>query len=277
MKQILMTSPANFNVQYEINPWMNGNLGAVDVTKAAQQWSDLRSALIASGADVIVLPKSPEYCPDAVFTANAGITYYGKFLPARFKYDERAAEEPFFINWFQQHGFEVETRVPNQDRNRFSFEGAGDALFDAEREILWYGIGFRSSFEFKPFLDEYFDATNVIVRPLELVNPNFYHLDTCFCPLDTGELLWYPGAFSEYSQMVIESWYDGKQIKVHEEDAHLFACNSVSVGKCVVMPKVTPFLRSKLESRGYDVFECDMSEFMKSGGASKCLTLEIVK
>jgi len=277
MKQILMTSPVNFNVHYEINPWMNGNTGTVNVTKAAQQWANLRNALTEAGADVIVLPKSPEYCPDAVFTANAGITYFGKFLPSRFKHDERAAEEPFFKEWFSNYAFEVENSVPNEDRNRYSFEGAGDALFNHNRSILWYGIGFRSSFEYKPFLDLFFENTDVIVRPLELVDPNFYHLDTCFCPLDTGELLWYPDAFSEYSQMIIESWYENKQIKVYKQDAHHFACNSVSVGESLITPSITPFLKQQLISRGYRVEECDMSEFMKSGGACKCLTLEIVK
>jgi N-dimethylarginine dimethylaminohydrolase len=277
MKQILMTSPVNFSVQYEINPWMNGNIGSIDPVLAAKQWSDLRSSLVSVGVDVIVLPKSPEYCPDAVFTANAGITYFGKFLPSRFRHEERAVEEPFFINWFLEHGFEVSTDLPHEDRALASFEGAGDALFNSERTILWYGFGFRSSFMFKPFLDEYFDSTDVIVRPLELVNDSFYHLDTCFCPLDTGELLWYPGAFSEYSQMVIESWYADKNIKVSEEDAKRFACNAVSVGTAIVTSKITPFLKQKLTSRGYYVIECDMSEFMKSGGGCKCLTLEMVK
>jgi N-dimethylarginine dimethylaminohydrolase len=277
MKQILMTSPVNFNVQYEINPWMNGNLGAVDVKRAAQQWSELRNALAAAGADIIVLPKSPEYCPDAVFTANAGLIYGNHFLPSRFKHEERAIEEPFFINWFTQQKFDVDSRIPNTGRNRCSFEGAGDGLFNRNRSILWYGMGFRSSFEFKALLDQFFEGTDVIVRPLELVNPSFYHLDTCFCPLDTGELLWYPEAFSEYSQMVIDSWYEDKQIRVHAEDAQLFACSSVSIGKSLVTPRITPFLRNSLKTRGYEVTECDMSEFMKSGGAAKCLTLEVVK
>lgn len=272
-----MTSPVNFNVQYEINPWMNGNLGAVDVKRAAQQWSELRNALAAAGADIIVLPKSPEYCPDAVFTANAGLIYGNHFLPSRFKHEERAIEEPFFINWFTQQKFDVDSRIPNTGRNRCSFEGAGDGLFNRNRSILWYGMGFRSSFEFKALLDQFFEGTDVIVRPLELVNPSFYHLDTCFCPLDTGELLWYPEAFSEYSQMVIDSWYEDKQIRVHAEDAQLFACSSVSIGKSLVTPRITPFLRNSLKTRGYEVTECDMSEFMKSGGAAKCLTLEVVK
>lgn len=31
----------------------------------------------------------------------------------------------------------------------------------------------------------------------ELTHPNFYHLDTCFAPVDETTALWYPPAFSE--------------------------------------------------------------------------------
>ena len=277
MKKILMTSPANFSIQYSINPWMEGNIGNSSRHEVTQQWSELRNILCDLGADVIVLPQSPDYCPDAVFTANAGLIYYDKFLLSRFRHEERAAEEPFFSNWFKQKHFLVSENDRAESRSTLSFEGAGDALFNLDRSILWYGVGFRSSFSFKSVLDAFFDDTSVIVRPLELVNPNFYHLDTCFCPLDTGELLWYPDAFSPYSRMVIESWYEGKSIEVNKEDAFMFACNSVSIGNSIVMPTVTPFLRQKLTSRGYSVFETDMSQFLRSGGACKCLTLEVVE
>jgi N-dimethylarginine dimethylaminohydrolase len=269
-----MTSPVNFSVQYEINPWMMGNTGSIDRLKAIQQWAELRNALTSIGVDVVVLPKSPDYCPDAVFTANAGLIYRNQFLPSRFRYEERAVEEPFFINWFSNHQFSVNTTLPSLERSTASFEGAGDALFNSDRTILWYGIGFRSSFEFKPLLDKFFELSEIVVRPLELVNPNFYHLDTCFCPLDTGELLWYPDAFSDHSRTVIETWYDGRDIKVSTEDAKKFSCNAVSVGHCIVTPTITQDLRDRLTERGYSVIECDMSEFMKSGGACKCLTLE---
>ena len=36
--------------------------------------------------------------------------------------------------------------------------------------------------------------------PLELVDPRFYHLDTCFCPVAPGVAIYYPGAFDEYGR-----------------------------------------------------------------------------
>lgn len=271
-----MTSPLNFGVSYDINPWMTGNKGSVDVVKACQQWAELRNTLVGFGADVIVLPRSPEYCPDAVFTANAGLIFNNTFIPSRFRHEERMGEEPFFINWFLENNFNVELELPEGTRLQTSFEGAGDALFNLSRTILWYGTGFRSTLGFKATLDRVFENTNVIVRPLELVDPRFYHLDTCFCPTGRGDVLWYPPAFSDYSQSVIELWYKEKAIAVDEVDAINFACNAVSVGDQLATPIITPFLAFKLKNRGYRVEQHNMSEFKKSGGATKCLTLEVV-
>lgn len=286
MKTIFMTSPANFNVDYSINPWMEGNAGSVNTVKAAQQWSELRTLILHAGqynsVDVIVLPRTPEYCPDAVFTANAGLIYKNKFLPSRFRFEERAAEEPFFTNWFKNKNFQIVDfeidRCQGQLRSNIAFEGAGDALFNSNKNILWFGFGFRSTFAFKTLLDKFFDNTEVIVRPLLLVDPRFYHLDTCFFPTDTGHLIWYPPAFSEFSQYIIRSWYEGeKSIEVSEQDALNFACNGVSIGSSLIMPLISEKLEKQLLSMGFVVGTVDMSEFMKSGGSCKCLTLEMIE
>lgn len=274
MKQIIMTSPVSFDVTYSINPWMEGQVGNIDKVKAMQQWNEVRNAIVAAGADVIVMPKAPDNCPDAVFTANAGLIFNGAFIPSRFKNVERQLEETFFINWFGET-FNVVSEEFYETRAAHTFEGAGDALFDSSKPILWYGFGFRSSLAFKAVLDQHFDDTQFIVRGLELVDPRFYHLDTCFCPLDTGELLWYPAAFSEHSQYTIRTWYEHNAIEVSEDDAAAFACNAVSVGRSIVLPIISDTLKERLEDGGYKVYQVDTSEFQKSGGSCKCLTLEV--
>ena len=270
-KQIVMCPPTNFGIFYSINPWMQGNIASVDPFKAAQQWSELRNALVEADADVIVSTTPPEDCPDAVFMANAGVVYENIFIPSRFKHVERQVEQPYFEKWFVDHKFELRT-----ENSTVSFEGAGDALFNKNRSILWMGFGVRSGGDYKFVLDRLLEDTDVIVRPLQLVDPRFYHLDTCFCPLDTGELLWYPPAFSEHAQAVIELWYKDKMIKVSEADALRFACNAVSICGTIILPEVSYSLYSKLEERGYTISMVDMSQFLRSGGACKCLTLELV-
>jgi N-dimethylarginine dimethylaminohydrolase len=263
---------------------MEGNTNTVDPVLAAQQWTRVRDALRQAGADVIVAPEPPDNCPDAVFFANAGLIYDDIAVVSQFKHVERQVEEPYFIDYFNDKGFSTdclpnyELPLPLQEiRPRISFEGAGDALFSSDRKRLFMGYGFRTDFEAKAALDWIFDTHGTIVIPLRLVDPRWYHLDTAFCPLDTGEALWYPGAFDEYSQSIVEAWYGDKLITVSEEDALMFACNAVSVGEYIVMPKQTDALYFELADRGYKVLTVDMSQFLRSGGACKCLTLEVVK
>jgi N-dimethylarginine dimethylaminohydrolase len=74
-------------------------------------------------------------------------------------------------------------------------------------------------------------ALRVEVLSVRLVDPRFYHLDTCFCPLENGTLLYYPPAFDAYSNRLIESRVPAAQrIAVSDADAMHFACNAVDLG-----------------------------------------------
>ena len=42
---IAMCRPTHFGVQYEINPWMEGNIGRVDAARAREQWDALHALL----------------------------------------------------------------------------------------------------------------------------------------------------------------------------------------------------------------------------------------
>ena len=276
LKQIVMTSPIHFNVNYDINPWMMGNSNNIDRNLAVQQWNNLRNALISAGADIFVISAPPKNCPDAVFSANAGIALNEYFLPSLFKFEERQVEEPYFINWFLERGYNIPLSYSNLPRNEFSFEGAGDALLDKNLNVLWYGYGFRSSLNFKPQLEEFYNQFNITVHALKLVDSRWYHIDTAFCPLDNGMLLWYPDAFDMESRYMIKGAYGEKAISVSTEDALGFACNAVSVGDTLITPIISDKLKQKLENKNIKNIQVDLSEFKKSGGSAKCLTLELL-
>ena len=84
-KQILMSSPDFFKVEYSINPWMVAGV-TVDLDLAKNQWNNLKSTIERAGAEVKVVPPSEEY-PDLVFTANSGIINGKNVLIANFKYE----------------------------------------------------------------------------------------------------------------------------------------------------------------------------------------------
>ncbi len=103
------------------------------------------------------------------------------------------------------------------------------------------------------------------------MDDRWYHLDTCFLPLGGRLVAYYPEAFDWYARRVIQEHLE--VIPVSPEEAMRFACNAVVVGNHVVMPSNCPILRFHLEERGFVVHEVPMSEFIKSGGACKCLVL----
>jgi N-dimethylarginine dimethylaminohydrolase len=112
------------------------------------------------------------------------------------------------------------------------------------------------------------------VLSLELSDPRFYHLDTCFCPLGSDSAIYYPDAFDRYAQRVLASGVS-RPVLAEPPDAARFGCNAVVVDRHVVLNAGCGALRQRLEEAGYTVHEVDLSEFLKSGGAAKCLTLRL--
>ena len=104
-------------------------------------------------------------------------------------------------------------------------------------------------------------------------NPYFYHLDTCFCPLNAELAIWYPPAFTPDSQERMSKQIE--LIPVVAEEAKRFACNAVVLNKQVILPTYCPQISAALEKRGFTVYACDMDEYLKAGGACKCLTLKL--
>jgi N-dimethylarginine dimethylaminohydrolase len=262
----LMCPPEYFNVAYIINPWMHGNLRKIDNAVAKQQWRSLYDALTDLATVRLVLPQPGS--PDMVFTANAGLVKKNLFVVSRFRYPERQYEEPYFADWFADRGYEV-SHMPRD----VPFEGAGDALFDRGTQCLWMAHGHRSIPAAREVIAE---RLNVDVVVLKLVDTRFYHLDTCFCPLEGGYVLHYPPAFDEESQAIIEKRVpEEKRIIIDEEDALAFACNAVNIDQTIVVNRASGSLVRRLARKGFALIQTPLSEFMKAGGSAKCLTLRL--
>jgi lysine-ketoglutarate reductase/saccharopine dehydrogenase-like protein (TIGR00300 family) len=266
--RILMCAPHHYDVDYVINPWMEGNIHRSSRDIAEAQWDRLYQVLQSYATIDLVEPQKG--WPDMVFTANAGLILGDTVVLSRFFHPERQGEEPYFQAWFESQGYKVHTLPKN-----LPFEGAGDALIDRAGQWLWAGYGFRSQLDSHPYLAEWLD---VEVLSLRLVDRRFYHLDTCFCPLTDGYLLYYPAAFDTYSNRLIELRVPAeKRIAIEEADAVNFACNTVNIEQIVVMNKVSDGLKQTLAERGFTVVETPLTEFLKAGGAAKCLTLKVTE
>lgn len=282
--RFLMCSPDHYDVDYVINPWMEGNIHKSSRDRAVEQWQQL--FYILKQHTVVDLVKPQLGWPDMVFTANAGLVLGDTVVLSRFLHRERQGEEPFFKAWFEEKGYTVQV-LPKD----LPFEGAGDALLDREGRWLWAGYGFRSELDSHPYLAKWLD---IEVLSLRLMDERFYHLDTCFCPLGGGYLLYYPPAFDSYSNRVIEMRVPPeKRIAITEADAVNFACNAVNidaveprsagarqfefVDQVVVMNQASDDLKGRLAAAGFRVIETPLTEFLKAGGAAKCLTLRVTE
>ncbi|GAX36235.1 bifunctional arginine dihydrolase/ornithine cyclodeaminase [Nodularia sp. NIES-3585] len=266
--RFLMCAPDHYDVDYVINPWMEGNIHKSSRDRAVEQWQKLYHILKQHAIVDLVTPQIG--WPDMVFTANAGLVLGKNVVLSRFLHKERQGEEPFFQNWFEENGYTVNL-LPKD----LPFEGAGDALLDREGRWLWAGYGFRSELDSHPYLAKWLD---IEVLSLRLIDERFYHLDTCFCPLANGYLLYYPGAFDAYSNRLIEMRVaPEKRIAITEADAVNFACNTVNVESIVIMNKASNTLKARLTDLGFRVIETPLTEFLKAGGAAKCLTLRVTE
>ena len=259
MDHLLMCPPTHYDLRYEINPWMSLE-DKPDISLARKQWDDLYKRLV-NLAEVELIEPAPE-CPDMVFTANAGmVADKRQVLLSRFRHPERRPEEPYFRVWFETHGYRVE-EIPDG----CAFEGEGDVLPIGDQWLA----GYRKRSEICSHR-EVAELTRCEVLSLELVDDLWYHLDTALFVLDSHTVVYYPGAFDNYAKRVLENNFD--TLHVVEEEAMNFCCNSIVIGQTVLMPDGCPLLMQLLERRRYCPVPIPMSEFIKSGGACKCLVL----
>ncbi len=271
----LMTDPAHFQVAYEINPWMRPSAWNADpkaqALLARTGWEALKAALEHAGADVRVMP-GVSGLPDLVFPANAAVVLDGRALVARFRHPERADEAPHFHRALDSlRGLGVLAEVADIEDSYQ--EGAGDCIWDANRRLFWAASGPRSTPGSLRILADHFGQP---VVHMPLATEAYYHLDTCFCPLSGGEILYYPPALSDVAMRALaEHTSPDQRIEATNADAEAFCVNAVSLGRRLIMARPSSALQDRLEARGYDVVGVDLEPFMLSGGGAFCMTLRL--
>jgi ornithine--oxo-acid transaminase len=135
------------------------------------------------------------------------------------------------------------------------------------------GYGVRSD---KKALDFIGKTLGVEIVGLRVMPPHF-HIDTCVCPLDGNTLAYVPMGIDEESVERIKG-LGVNVIEIDNEEALLLACNSMAIGKSVVLSTTqAPKFSDDLAKAGFEPLPLDLGEFAKSGGGAKCLTLEAYK
>lgn len=271
-RKVLLVKPTYFDVQYVINPHMEGHVGDVDKVAAQNEWEHLKNAYEELGLYTHVLNGVRGY-PDMVFCANQSfpnITEDGtkQVIMSVMNADERKGEVPYIQKVYEESSYEI----VHLDHNRFkSFEGMGDALWHFKKRLIWGGYGYRTSKDVYTCISE---DLNTPVIALELVDPKFYHLDTCLCILDTETAMIYPNAFTEEGCELIYTIFPRVIEASKYEAEELFACNATSVdGKNVFIQQGCVDANAKLKEAGFRVHEFSTFEFLKSGGSVFCMKM----
>ena len=267
--KVLLCPPTYFDVLYQINPHMK--VGDVDKELAYKQWGNLKSSLEEIGVECLEI-EPVEGLPDMVFTANQSLPFLkdGKLsvLLSKMANDERKPEVEFFKKWYKEKGYEI-YELPEEIE---SLEGMGDTLFHEERRFIWSAYGYRTTIEAHRYMQ---NVTGLEVKSLKLVDPAFYHLDVCLCPLGRGTALVYKPAFDAESYEKIESEFKNL-ILLTEDEAYNFAANAYSPdGKHVFLHPGSERVESRLRDSGFMPVSIDTSEFMKSGGSVFCMKMEL--
>ncbi|MGE3164465.1 MAG: dimethylarginine dimethylaminohydrolase family protein [Planctomycetota bacterium] len=271
---VLVCPPTHFDVVDVQNIHMVGRVAQVDRSRAEIEWRQLCDAFRGVGLRVEEL--EPEAgLVDLVFTANPSLHGVGRdgepfCIEARMRHASRQPEVARHMDWARQHGLR-RVRIPPHVSG--CFEGGGDGVWHPGHFALWGGVGPRSDRACFEALSAELDLPVIL---LELVDPAFYHLDTCLATLGPGRAAAVLSAFDDSGRQLLRAAFS-ELIEVDEAEArerlagNLYCPN----GRDVFLPAGSPRTRARLEAHGLQVTELRTDEFLKSGGSIYCLRQEL--
>ena len=269
--RVLLTSPKYFDVQYVINPHMEGQIGSVDHAEALQQWKAVREAYQQLSIPALAM-EGVEGLPDMVFCANQSLPFYDPrsgrrgVVLSRMHAPQRRDEVSHYSAFFEQQGYDVVHLPSTLDKD---FEGMGDAIWHPNRYLLWGGYGFRTDRGVYEFLAEKLDLR---VIALKLADPEFYHLDTCFSALNETSVLIYPGAFTDEDLALMHHFFETVIEAPEDESRRLLACNAhCPDGEHVIIQEGCDETTRMLRDAGFAPLEIATDEFLKAGGSVFCM------
>jgi N-dimethylarginine dimethylaminohydrolase len=276
-RKILMCTPTYFDVVDVKNAYMENQV--TDPAIAMHQWNALKAVydgLVKEGLlDELMVIDGARDCEDMVFCANQTFPWLAEdgtkqVVISKMRHPSRQREVPYFETWFSNLGYS-----PIHLAKANLFEGMGDTIPHSGKRLLYGGYGHRSDLT---AYEELAALLHVPVVPLELVNPYFYHLDTCFVPLSEHEVMLCKDAFTETGLSVLEKLFDKIYYIPAEEAVTTFCLNAhVITGnrKTAILQPGSRHAARVLQDAGFRLCETDTSEFMKSGGSVFCMKMMV--
>ncbi len=281
-RNILMASPEYFDVVDVKNVHMAGNAGKIDKKLAHIQWNELKSAFnhaVKEGIlDKVLVIDGAKDCEDMVFTANQSFPWIAEngdkiVVMSKMRHDSRKREVPFFEAYYKNLGYNTLHLTQTQ-----LFEGMGDLIPHIGKRLLYGGYGHRTN---KDAYKELAAILQVPIVALELIDERFYHLDTCYVSLGNEAVMICKEAFTDEGLSVLAKLYKRVYYIPISEAIDNFALNAHTVfdyktnKKMVFIHKGTTFTYNILKKEGFEIYEVDTSEYMKSGGSVFCMKMMV--
>ena len=270
----LMVEPNHFRVDYAINPFMDLN-DQPEPLHTRAEWLAVVAAIEAAGGRVQVLPQLPD-APDMVYAMNLGLALESaddaggpdapvdrRVVLSHMRFAQRRMETPAADGWFAANGFTP--KAIGRDGVGAHFE-AGDAF--AWRGELVVGYGPRTE---ELALKHLATDLGVSVHGFRITHPGMYHMDLGFCPLDNTRAMVCPAAYDDASAAALLALVP-EPLVLTEDEAMTFCANSIVVGRTIVMPACPDRVRAQLEEWGFEIVIVEVGEFLKGGGAIRCMS-----
>jgi len=281
-KKVLLCKPDYFDITDVKNVHMTNKKGTVNKDKAQIQWDNLHTSYLQFKnqklLDEVFVIDGIEGLEDMVFCANQSFPWVmwnneKIAIMSRMKHEARQHEIPYIEDFYKDLGYRI---VDIQ--SKYHFEGMGDLIPHPTKRLAYGGYGFRTD---KNVYEEIARILDAPIITLELVDENYYHLDTCFLPLNHTEVMIAPNAFSHESLELIKRMFEGVYEIPEGEAMDGFACNAHIIydlaknKQAAIVQRSNPVSLNILQQNTAIVLETDTSEFMKSGGSVFCMKMMV--
>jgi len=281
----LCINPSTFNIlglQDGQNPYIDVVYNVHHKTVKTQHKALLK-ALRSTGVPVaeyrLRAHKVP--LPDLVFVANGGLALprlQGPLvlLPSM-KFPQRQAELPYLVEMYKEIGIPT-VPFPTKD------------VFEGQAELKWFfggnlavcGPGYRSTVNTFKVLAKFFDYVygvrgmdppRLVITPL--ISDDYYHLDVAMLEVNETTCIVQKRSMSPASIKALRA----AGLTVHVIDTKdTFCLNAVISNGVLITHKLTdPTLKKTLKmlTGCQRLLEVETTEFEKSGGSVRCMTLTV--
>ncbi|HYX35225.1 MAG TPA: arginine deiminase-related protein [Oligoflexus sp.] len=277
-RSVFFVKPDAFDLVAAINAHMRdakGDLHKVDRDRAQQQWKKLVDIYQQLGLKTTIMDCRIA-CPDMVFCANQTFPFldasgHPAVILSNMWDETRHLEVACLAGQLEKLGVRIHSLPARQDQTLF--EGMGDALWVPGRRLICGGYGFRTD---RRIYETIHAITGTPIVLFELLNPRFYHLDTCLSLLDARTVLACREGFTDEGWTTLGRLFPRIiEVPLHEADAPGFACNAHCPDQQhVILQKGCEETCSVLRSYGFTPIEVETEEYIKSGGSVFCMKMQ---